>query len=303
MAAAAAARLLALDEDKMMNALGLAYHQAAGNGQVVRDGAHAKRLGPGFSCRGGVTSALMAQRGITGARNFIEGEVRLYDLYFPGTPYNLSALTNKLGQQFENEDISLKPYPCGVVNHTAIDAALFIAREHDIKPDDVAEITIFTGQGSSVLWKPIEKKRHPKNGVETQFSIPWSVATAIARRRATIQDYTDQAAKDPEMHELTNRIGAEIDPALSGGSIEPTRVKIKTKGGKEFIKQVDVPLGSPQKPFGQADIKRKLKDCNSVSIKPLSDEVLEKLIGTIQRLEEFEDIGQVVNTLFGEGNK
>jgi 2-methylcitrate dehydratase PrpD len=145
---------------------------------------------------------------------------------------------------------------------------LSITQEHNIKPDDVAEVTIFTGQGSSVLWKPIETKRHPKNAVETQFSIPWSVATAIAKRRATIQDYTDDAAKDPVMHELTGKISAQIDPALTGGSIEPTRIRVKTKGGKEFIKQVDLPLGSPQKPFGQADIKRKLKDCNSVSINP-----------------------------------
>jgi 2-methylcitrate dehydratase PrpD len=297
MAAAAAGRLLQLNEDEMMNALGLAYHQAAGNGQVVRDGAHAKRLGPGFSCRAGVTSALMAQKGITGARNFIEGEVGLFDLYFPGTPYNLPALTDKLGQQFENEDISLKPYPCGVVNHTAIDAALIITQEYDIKPGDVAEVIIFTGQGSSVLWKPIEMRRHPKNGVETQFSIPWSVATAIAKRRATIQDYTDDAARDPVMHELTSKISAEIDPALTGGSIEPTRVRIKTKGGKEFFRQVDIPLGSPQRPFQQVDIKRKLKDCNSVSIKPLSDENLDKLVATIQRLEDLEDMEQVISTL------
>ena len=97
-------------------------------------------------------------------------------------------------------------------------------------------------------------------------------------------------------------IGADglTDPALTGGSIEPTRVRIKTKEGKVFIKQVDIPLGSPQKPFSQADIRRKLKDCNSVSIKPLSDETLEKLIETIQRLEEFGDVGPVLSTLFKE---
>jgi 2-methylcitrate dehydratase PrpD len=124
------------------------------------------------------------------------------------------------------------------------------------------------------------------------------VATAIAKRRASIQDYTDGAAQDPVMHELTSKISAEIDPALTGGSIEPTRVRIRTKDGKEFIKQVDAPLGSPQKPFSLADIKRKLKDCNSVSIKPMSDKMLEKLIGTIQRLEKLEDIGPVMSSLF-----
>jgi len=298
-ATAAAARLLKLNEDQIINALGLAYHQAAGNGQVVRDGAHAKRLGPGFACRAGVASAMMAERGITGAKNFIEGELGLYDLYFPNSRHDLSWLVNRLGRQFENEDISLKPYPCGVVNHTAIEAALAITREQDINPDDIVKVTVFTGQGSSVLWKPIENKRHPKNGVDTQFSIPWSVATAIAKRRASIQDYTDNATKDPVMHELTNKISAEVDHTLTGGSIEPTRVSIKTKDGKEFINQVDIPLGSPGKPFSQGDIKRKLKDCNSASIEPLSDEVLDKLVETTESLEESEDVGIVLSRLLG----
>lgn len=297
MATAVAARLLKLNEHQVMNALGLAYHQAAGNGQAVRDGAHAKRLGPGFSCRAGVSSALMAQRGITGAINFIEGEAGLYDLYFPNSRHDLSSLVRGLARQFENEDISLKPYPCGVVNHTAIDAALCITRKHDIKPDDVAKVTIFTGQGSSVLWQPIEKKRHPENGVETQFSIPWSVATAIAKRRAAIEDYTDNAAKDPVLHELTSKIRAEIDPALTGGSIEPTRVCIETKDGREHVDQVDVPLGSPQKPFKEADIRRKLRECNSVSIRPFSDEALDNLIIKIESLEEMEDMGAVISGL------
>ena len=133
--------------------------------------------------------------------------------------------------------------------------------------------------------------------METQFSIPWSVATAIAKRRATIQDYTDNAVKDPVIHELTSKISAEIDPNLTGGSIEPTRVCIKTKDGKEYIDQVDVPLGSPQKPFKHADIKRKLKECNSVSIEPMSDEALENLVKKIEHLEEMEDVGVLISRL------
>lgn len=297
MAAAVAGRLLQLNEEKMLNALGLAYHQAAGNMQTVHDGGLAKRMGPGFSCRGGVTAALMAQRGITGAKNFIEGAVGFYGLYHPQSYCDLAKLTDGLGHRFENDDVSLKPYSCGVVNHTAIDAALAIVKEQDIKPDDVAEITIFTGEGSHFLCQPLEVKRHPRNAVDTQFSIPWSVATAIAKRRAAIWDYTDEAARDPMMHKLTSKINVEIDPALSEGSIEPTRVRIKTMDGREFTNQVDFPLGSPQKPFSPADAKRKLRDCNSVSIKPMSDEGLEKLVETVGRLEELEDVSQLMSLL------
>jgi 2-methylcitrate dehydratase PrpD len=298
MSAAAAGRILGLDQEKMLNALGLAYHQAAGNLQVVRDGAQAKRLGPGFACRAGVASALMAQRGNTGPRNFIEGEVGFYSLYHPQSPYcDLAKLTDNLGRQFENEDISLKPYPCGVVNHTAIDAALAITRKNDIRPDAVAEITVFTGEGSYFLCTPLEVKRHPKNAVDTQFSIPWSVATAIAKRRASVRDYTDEAARDPLMHQLTDKIFVELDPALTGGSIEPTRIRIKTTDGREFVHQTDIPLGSPRNPFSPADAKRKLMDCNSVSVNPMPKEKLDRLIEAVGRLEEFENINQLIPLL------
>ena len=298
MSAAAAGRVLGLNQEKLLNALGLAYHQAAGNLQSIREGTQAKRLGPGFACRAGVASAMMAQRGNTGPKSFIEGEVGFYGLYHPQSPYcDLTKLTNNLGRQFENEDISLKPYPCGVVNHTAIDAALAITRKHDVTPDTVAEITIFTGEGSYFLCTPLDVKRHPKNAVGTQFSIPWSVATAVAKKRASVRDYTDEAAKDPLVHQLTDKIIVELDPTLTGGSIEPTRIRIKTTDGKEFVHQVDIPLGSPKNPFSPADAKRKLMDCNSVNVNPMPEEKLDRLIDTVGRLEEVEDINQLIPLL------
>src|SRR4030067_2960194 len=63
-AAAAAAKLLHLDEEKVHHALGIAYHQASGNAQAMRDKAASKKIGPGFACRDGIISALMAQKGI-----------------------------------------------------------------------------------------------------------------------------------------------------------------------------------------------------------------------------------------------
>ena len=47
--AATAARVMRLDEEKIVDAMGIGYHQCAGNGQCVKDGALTKRLGPGFA--------------------------------------------------------------------------------------------------------------------------------------------------------------------------------------------------------------------------------------------------------------
>ncbi len=73
-AAAMAGRLMKLDEERMINALGIAYHQCAGNSQCFEDGTLTKRMGPGLAARGGITAALMAEKGITGARNILEGK-------------------------------------------------------------------------------------------------------------------------------------------------------------------------------------------------------------------------------------
>jgi len=47
---------------KLVNAMGIAYHQCSGNGQCVNEGSLTKRLGAGFSVRGGITAAFMAER-------------------------------------------------------------------------------------------------------------------------------------------------------------------------------------------------------------------------------------------------
>jgi 2-methylcitrate dehydratase PrpD len=45
---AVAGSILGLNQEQMVNAMGIAYHQSAGNGQAVKDSALTKRLGPGF---------------------------------------------------------------------------------------------------------------------------------------------------------------------------------------------------------------------------------------------------------------
>lgn len=298
MAAAAAGRLLKLNTRQMLDALGLAYHQASGNMQVIREGALAKRLGPGFASRAGVEAALMAQAGISGAKDFIEGEVNFYKLYHPTCDYvDLSQLTAGLGTKFENANVSLKPYPCGVVNHTAIEAALALAIENDIQPAEVAKITVYTGAGSYVLCRPIEVKRHPKNAVDTQFSIPWSVATAIAKRKAAIEDYSAEATEDRLVNDLADKLEAQIEPSFSGGTIEPARVTVVLKNGKQLIKQVDHPRGSLENPFSPDDVRRKLENCSSVSIKPLTSHQMDRLTKAVGRLEEMANVSDLAEML------
>ena len=110
-AAGAAGRILGLDENGIVNAIGIAYHQCGGNLQTVLDGGLSKRMGPGFAAKGGITAALMAEKGITGAKNCLEGKFGIYQLYHRGG-YDPKILTANLGKYFEGINVSTKPYPC-----------------------------------------------------------------------------------------------------------------------------------------------------------------------------------------------
>lgn len=128
-AATTAGKLLRLDEDKMLNAPGIADAQASGNMECAWGGeANTREMYGGFTSKGGVLSALMAQRGITGAKNVLEGKAGLYPLHYHG--YDLASLTTDLGNKFEGINLSFKPWPSGRTTHRFIEGAWRIVQGH-----------------------------------------------------------------------------------------------------------------------------------------------------------------------------
>jgi 2-methylcitrate dehydratase PrpD len=291
--AATAARVMRLSEEKIVDAIGIGYHQCGGNGQCVKDGALTKRLGPGFAVKGGITAALMAKAGVTGAKNSLEGEWGLYKQYMDGD-YSPEILTADLGKRFEGVNVAIKPYPCCRGIHPAIDAGLALAMAEDLRSKDIKEIVLsVTDAHLKLLCQPLDAKRSPRSPVDAQFSIPWGVASAIIGRRVGLDDFTDSAIKNKDVLELTQKMRVEVDNTLHKPGPEPTRVKVITKDGKAFVKVVENPLGSLERPMSFDDCARKFRDC----AKSLGAERIERTIQLIGRLERLEDIREIISLL------
>ena len=112
-AAAACARLLALDPVRIANALSLTTHAAAGLRQFADAGTDEYPYQAGFAARTGVTSALLAEQGIEGTASAFTGRAGLLPVYGqPGKDY-ASRLTDGLGTHYEIESVTYKPYPGG----------------------------------------------------------------------------------------------------------------------------------------------------------------------------------------------
>jgi 2-methylcitrate dehydratase PrpD len=296
-AAGVAARLLGLDEAGITNAIGIGYHQSSGNGQCVKDGALTKRMGPGMAVRGGIASALMAKRGITGARNCLEGAAGMYHVYH-GDSYSREKLVGDLGTRFEGANVSIKPYPCCRGVHPSIDAALALVTRHDIRPEDVESVVVFCGEATyGLLGVPLEVKARPRNFVDAQFSLAWGVATAIARRRAVLDDFTPEAITSPDILAVSAKIDVQNDPALDRGDqgMEPARVQITMRDGAVFSAQVDLPTGTPGRPLSFADIERKFNGLLDHAGQPISAANAQRLVESIARLGELEDVQDLMS--------
>lgn len=298
-AAAVAARVLGLDAETMLNAIGIAYHTSGGNGQGVKDGTLAKRLGPGLAARSGISAVELAQKGLTGAKNVLEGAWGFYFTYHQNK-YSRETLVDDLGVRFETDGVSIKPYPCCRGNHPFIDAALKVTLENDIKPENVAKITLWAAEGTyDLLCKPEEVKKFPRSFVDSQFSVPWCVATAIAHRKATLSEFTEKAIKDPVVLELTGKLNIIVDPSMNSvdNSIDPGRVQVETKDGKVYEAMVRNPVGGADNPLTYEQVAQKLKDCHAFSNAEISEEKVNKLIELIKKMEEMEDVTEIITCL------
>lgn len=295
-AAAMSGKIFGLDEEKMTNALGLAYHQCGGAGTGVADGALAKRMGPGLAAKAGITSALMAERGITGERDPLEGSTGLFRTYMGGD-YDPQILTADLGKRFEGVNIGDKPYPCCGLTHACIDAALALVARYAITPDNIKKITVYGGDPVYGLSRPPEIKRHPRTIIDAQFSVPWVVATALVNEKVTVDDFTEEALKRQDILEVTPKITTKLDTAMNRHGVGPGRIIITMNDGTVHKEEVEHCLGSVERPMTFEDCTKKFRECAACSIKPLSEDKVEKVIDMIDRLEKLDDATEIIRLL------
>ncbi|QDZ01328.1 MmgE/PrpD family protein [Nitratireductor mangrovi] len=257
-AAAGAARTLGLDAEQTLNALGLAYAQAAGNGQATIDGALAKRLQAGLAAKAGTLAAIMAAAGITGARQVFDGKRGFYAVYQAGD-YDRSKITDGLGEQFEIKKLSFKPHPCCRWTHAALEAAL-AARAENVPPASLESIHVSVNrQAYNSTGDPIAVKRKPRNVVDAQFSIPFAVAAALVDGQVGLEHFTEAAIARADLLEVAAKVSVDIGDDWSCNqtrSVSPARLTLLTADGREITRTVDRPSGGP----GDPNIDRILRD-------------------------------------------
>ncbi len=257
-AAVSAARLLGLKEDQLISALGIAGSQAAGSMEFLTDGAWTKRLHPGWAAFSGIHAALLAQEGFIGPATIVEGGNGFLNSY--SSRPDPGHITDGLGTDFQILQTAVKPHACCRYTQAPIDAVLALIKEHNLHPQDVEQATIgMLETGIPVICEPAERKYHPVNVVDAQFSLPFGIAVALVRRRAGLEEFTSAMLRDPVVLELMPRVGYARDPELEKNYPRewPAWARLTLREDRQVYAQVRFPKGDPENPLSWDELAEK----------------------------------------------
>jgi 2-methylcitrate dehydratase PrpD len=133
---------------------------------------------------------------------------------------------------------------------------------------------------------------------EAQYSLPFTIATAITKGNPRIEHFTDRGLKDPEILSISNKVGYRMDDACDlkyGTGHCPAKIEITLKDGRTLYgEQQGGRYGHPERPISKEDLTAKFRDCAGYAARPLSPETVEKAIAMVNRLEEVEDVAAIV---------
>ncbi len=286
-AAVATGRLLHLDENKMVNALGIAGSYSGGLMEFSRcqEGAMIKRLHLGKAAEGGVTAASLARRGFAGPESVLEGEFG-FCRAFSDSP-NLSRLTHRLGREFESLNICIKRYACHINAHAPIEGLEKLSQADGFNPADVREVVI-AGIEKLVTHHAIYQ---PKDVMAAQYSIPFCAALSLYYDPKDPESFAAKRLSEQKILTTMRRVHLRVDPEIEKkGWDRAARVTLRLRDGTRPSVLVVHFKGTPHNPMSQSELEEKARN---VTRRMLSERKLGRLVDTIRNVEKIDDISKL----------
>jgi 2-methylcitrate dehydratase PrpD len=258
-----AGRLLDATPAQLHMAQGITLSTGAGSLEFLEDGSWTKRLHPGWAAVAGITGASLARQGFVGPRRPYEGRFGLFPSHLgplaEGCDYGLA--TAGLGEAWELEQVAVKPFPACHFAHGCADAAIALAREHHLSPEDVASVrTLVPREVIKTICEPAANKLRPVSDYDAKFSLPFVVAASLARGRFGLAELEDEALHDETILALAAKVRYEADPASPFPRAYSGEVIVTTRDGRELRHREEVNRGAAERPLSNDEIVAKYLD-------------------------------------------
>ena len=292
-AAVTAGKLLGLSEPQLCHALGASASMAAGIRASF--GTMMKPVHVGRAAFNGVSAALWAADGFEACPDALDGQWGFFQV--TGGGFDPEKIVGRFGRPHTILDpgISIKPYPCGVLTHPSMDAMLALAKEENLRPEDVDQVVLFAGHN---ILNPIRYKI-AENELQAKFCLPFLLSAVLISRKAGVKEFTDEFVNSAPLQAMMRRVRTEFDPAIEAKGYEKirSRVEVRLKSGRKLVRDSGEKYrGGPDNPLTDQDLQAKFTDCSE---KILGPAVRQKVFATVDKLEKLADMKELVFILTG----
>jgi 2-methylcitrate dehydratase PrpD len=287
-AAAAAGRLLKLNEIQMTNALGLAAHMA----QVltwVRSSFNEHRAMtkygvPGWQNTGGLMAALWAEMGYMGDTTVFDSPQWGFWKFAGYEAWDPSKPSEGLGKVWTFNKVNFKPYPCCRVLHPALEILNEVMQKNDLKPGDVEEVK---GYLPRAVEAPLFQNRELTNVIDFQFGLPYVLAVNACGIRVGVEWQDMDTLRSPEIQSFARKVQVFVHPETA---TKPslTTLEIKAKG-QVFKADKTLPKGVAE--GGQAMTDRELEEKYRHNAQRIL--TLDKIDRSVEMFLNLEKVGRV----------
>jgi len=249
--------------------------------------------------RNGLFAAMLAQQGMTGPSPIFEGEKGFMKLV--SGPLDLPLFGGEKGGHFMILDTYIKHFPVEYHAQTAVASAL-VVREELIKAEGrqglagITEVEIGSYDVAIEIIGRDPEKWHPRTRETADHSFPYAVAVALLDGTVTLQSFGPKRLNDAALQALMQKVRVVEQEEFKGWYPQamPTRVSVRTAMGKEYVKQVDFPLGHPRNPMSDREVEEKFR---ALAAGKLDRAQAGKVIDLVWKLDRLKDIGSLMPLL------
>lgn len=267
--AAAAAKLMRMEDKGIYNAMALAAIQASGLIIIAESGQSCKPINPANAARTGILSAKLIAAGVESSQFPLESKKGWF--HAMSDAVDTKAITDGLGKVFTIDESYLKPYPSCRHTHCGIEAAIEIRNQlmeqfGDEYINDIDRVEVFIYRNAIQIAGQILK---PKTSDDSKFSIHYSLAIALQKGRFQLADLALENLTE-DLSALIDRIRLIEDANMENTQegIRGAKVVARMKNGAEVKKTVLIPKGDAANPFTWKDVRDKLNGCAEGILSP-----------------------------------
>lgn len=278
-AALVAARLLRIDLERTIDALGVGGSFTSGLLECIPAAAGAKRLHAGWSGLCGVVAAQLAAAGYTGPRTVFEGKLGLYQSFLRGEALDLDVVVRGLGSDWETLDVRPKLYPCCHYLQAFLDCAAGLRREHGVAASQIEAIACRVAPGAvNIVCEPWQKKLEPVTGYDTRFSLPFAVAVMLAEGKAGVAQFAPERIGHPVVRGLMARVRYEADPSYEVKDM-PGWIELTLADGRKLVHEVREVRGDARNPVPLDELLQKFRANTECLAAGAGERIAEHILG------------------------